>query len=237
MGAAYRRVLLKLSGEALSGSADSVVDPSMCQWIAAEIAELHREGVQFGIVIGGGNIFRGAALCADGIDRTEGDSIGMLATVINGLLMRGYLEAAGVPAVVMSANTIDKVTQPFTAHEARRLLSQGTAVIAAGGTGNPFFTTDTAASLRCAEMQCDALLKATKVDGIYTADPVTNPSAVRLENLTYEQALSQNLRIMDATAFSFCREQRIPIVVFRLSKGNLRRCVAGESVGSIVTGG
>ncbi len=237
MEPAYRKVLLKLSGEALAGAGSDTIDPGTCTWIAQEIAELHRDGVRFGIVVGGGNIFRGAALCAGGMDRTAADAVGMLATVINALVLRGYLEAAGVPTTVMSANAIDRVAEGFTAESGRRCLEQRQALIVAGGTGNPFFTTDTAAALRCAELGAEALLKATKVDGVYDSDPVSNPAAQRLPRVSYEDALARDLRVMDATAFSFCREQSIPIVVFKLQPGNLRRCIAGEPVGSIVTEG
>jgi uridylate kinase len=237
MSPAYRRVLLKLSGEALAGAGSDTVDPDTCTWIAEEIAGLHREGVQFGIVIGGGNILRGAALSAGGMDRTSADAAGMLATVINALLLRGFLERAGVRTTVMCANAIEKVAPGFTGESGRRCLDAGETLIIAGGTGNPFFTTDTAAALRCAELKADALLKATKVDGVYDSDPAKNPKAVRFERLSYRDALERNLRVMDSTAFSFCREQSIPIVVFRLQRGNIRRCIAGEAIGSTVTEG
>ncbi|MBD3240915.1 MAG: UMP kinase [Chitinivibrionales bacterium] len=233
----YRRVLLKLSGEALAGEGTTTIDPAVCAALAAEIAELHAAGVQFGIVIGGGNISRGATLAMDGMERTSADAVGMLATVINCLMMQAFLEQAGVPAVTMSAYAIPKATEAFTAREALRHLADGRVVLAAGGTGNPYFTTDTAAALRCAEMRADALLKATKVDGVYDSDPLTNPNAVKLERIGYDEALARNLRVMDRTAFSFCMEQNIPIVVFKLARGNLRKCIEGERIGSIVTGG
>jgi uridylate kinase len=235
---AYRTVLLKLSGEALAPEGGSGLDPAACGRIAAQIAKLVRAGVRFGIVLGGGNILRGAAASATGLDRTVADSMGMLATAINSLLMEQCLAAQDVPAVTMCANALDKVAQLYEPRRAREYLEQGRVVLVAGGTGNPYFTTDTAAALRCAELGADVLLKATKVDGVYDSDPLTNPKAVRFDRISYTEALSRNLRVMDATAFSFCMELSIPIVVFKLAQeGNLERCIAGEPVGSLVSRG
>jgi uridylate kinase len=234
----YKRVLLKISGEALAGSAGRGIDPETARFIASEIRDVQRSGVQLGIVLGGGNIFRGLAGVADGFDRTVGDSAGMLATVINGLLFAEVLRSQGVVATVLTATSMEKIGEPFTATAARRYLDEGTVVIMAGGTGNPYFTTDTAAALRCAETKCDVLLKATKVDGIYEADPVTHPDAARIDSLSHQDALARGIRVMDSTAFSLCMDNDIPIIVFKLmGKGNLRRCVEGERVGSIVQKG
>jgi uridylate kinase len=235
----WRTALLKLSGEALGGASGQGLDVAVCRQIASEIAGLHAEGVRLGVVIGGGNICRGAAFAArGGLNRPAADAAGMLATAINSLALQGFLEEAAVPTALFSANAIDKVAPAFTAAEGRRQLASGRVVIIAGGTGNPFFTTDTAAALRCAELGAEVLLKATKVDGIYDSDPATHPQAIKLGTLSYADALSRGLRIMDATAFSFCMEQSIPIVVFKLlEKGNLRRALEGATIGSIVTKG
>jgi uridylate kinase len=234
----YKRVLLKISGEALAGTRGYGLEPQTCQQLAAEIRQVVDSGVQLGIVVGGGNIFRGLSDSARGMNRTAADTMGMLATVINGLALKEYFEAAGVPTVVFSANAIEKATQTFSASQAIAALEQGSTVILTGGTGNPFFTTDTAAALRCAEIEAEALLKATKVDGIYDSDPMKNPDAVKLTTLTHQQALEKDLKVMDATAFSFCMQNAIPIVVFKLAEpGNLIRCLEGQSVGSTVTRG
>jgi uridylate kinase len=233
----YKRILLKISGEALAGAAGYGIDPAVAAAIAAEIKEVHASGVQVGVVLGGGNIFRGVAGVAQGVDRTTGDIVGMLATVINSLLFKETLASAGLEARVLSAIKVEKAAEFFIAQRAIEHLESGRVVIMAGGTGNPYFTTDTAAALRCAETKAEVLFKATKVDGIYTDDPAKNPLAVKIPSLTHEEALAKNLRIMDATAFSLCMENNIPIVVFKLSQaGNLRKCVEGRSVGSIVTG-
>ncbi|MBD3317725.1 MAG: UMP kinase [Chitinivibrionales bacterium] len=236
MKARYKRVLLKLSGEALAGERGYGIDADVASHIAAEIKEIHDEGVQVGIVIGGGNIFRGVAGAAAGVNRTVGDTVGMLATVINSLLFRESLEAVGVPAIVLTALRIDKAGEYYIPEHAMEYMVGGRVVIIAAGTGNPFFTTDTAAALRCAETRCDVLLKATKVDGIYDCDPMTNPAAEKIDALTHREALKRGIRVMDATAFSLCMENGIPIVVFELAaKGNLRKCVEGLPVGSTVS--
>jgi uridylate kinase len=238
MQSRYRRILLKLSGEALAGKKGYGIDPSVADYVATQIHEVHDMGVQIGLVLGGGNIFRGLAGSAAGIDRTVGDTVGMLATLINSLLLKETLQRHGVRTSVLSAVQIDKAADLFTTHRAVSLLLEGQVVIVAGGTGNPFFTTDTAAALRCAELACDVLIKATKVDGIYEADPVKNPDSKKIPRLTHQEALARNLRIMDSTAFSLCMDNDITIVVLELMRaGNLRKCVEGASIGSIVTKG
>lgn len=232
---AYQRILLKLSGEALLGSQDYGIDPAVMQRVAAEIAEVASLGVQVGLVIGGGNIFRGAGLAEAGMDRVTGDQMGMLATVINSLAMQDALESHGVTARVMSALQIHEVCEDYIRRRAVRHLEKGRVVILAAGTGNPFFTTDTAASLRAIEIGADVLLKATKVDGIYSADPVKVPDAVRYEGLSFDQVLAEDLRVMDATAIVMCRENDLPLIVFNLNNpGDLVRLIRGESLGTSV---
>ena len=233
----FKRVLLKLSGEVLAGQQQFGIDPSVTQWVAEEIAEVQRAGIQVGIVIGGGNILRGAT--TEGVSRVAGDTMGMLATVMNSIALAEALNKVSVPSKVLTAVHIDRAGEFYIPQKAQLLLKQGTVVIIAGGTGNPFFTTDTAAALRCAEINATVLMKATKVDGIYSSDPVKNPDAVRYESITHAEALAQQLKVMDSTAFSFCMENDIPIIIFKLlEKGNLRKCVEGDNVGSIIkTGG
>ena len=237
MDVRYRRILLKLSGEALAGSKGFGIDPVIAGQIADEIAEVQAAGVQVGIVIGGGNFLRGAT--AQGVSRVAGDTMGMLATVINSLALREHLEARRCPSQVLTAVRLDRAGEYYTQEKALELLDCGTVVIVAGGTGNPFFTTDTAAALRCAEIGAEVLFKATKVDGIYDSDPMKNPAAVRFASISHGDALAKGLKVMDATAFSFCMENSIPVIVFKLlEKGNLRRCIEGQTVGSIIkTGG
>jgi len=231
----YKRILLKLSGEALAGDRGYGIDNGVVDRVAAEIAGICRDGVETAIVIGGGNIFRGLSQSARGMSRTAADAIGMLGTVINSIAVAEAITRAGTRAVVMSANAVEKVTEVFTADKARRHLCAGAAVIIAGGTGNPFFTTDTAAALRCAETGGEILMKATKVDGVYDSDPVANPSARKFDRITHEEALRRNLKVMDSTAFSFCMDNAIPILVFKLlEKGNLRKAVEGKDIGTIV---
>jgi uridylate kinase len=232
----YKRILLKLSGEVFAGSKGFGFDPAIIDRIAAEIREIHDAGVQIGVVIGGGNIFRGGA--AENLDRTIADNIGMLATIINSLYFKASLDKIGVTSRVMSAVPFPKAAEYFTAETARLLCEEGNVVIIAGGTGNPYFTTDSAAALRCAEIKADVLLKATKVDGVYDSDPVKNPGAVKFQSITHADALAKNLRVMDATALSLCMENNIPIIVFKLLEaGSLRRCVEGALVGTIVKKG
>ncbi|MCZ6498436.1 MAG: UMP kinase [Gammaproteobacteria bacterium] len=233
---AYRRILLKLSGEALLGSQDYGIDPPVIRQVAIEIAEVLGLGVQIGLVIGGGNIFRGAGLAEAGMDRVTGDHMGMLATVINALALQDALERQGAVARVMSALQINEVCEDYIRRRAIRHLEKGRAVIFAAGTGNPFFTTDTAASLRAIEIGAEVLIKATKVDGIYSADPLKEPDAVRYRELSFDQVLTDNLKVMDATAIVMCRENNLPLVVFNLNNaGDLIRLVKGETLGTAVS--
>ena len=232
----YQRILLKLSGEALMGEQQFGIDPGITSSIAADIAEIQGLGVQTGIVIGGGNIFRGVAASAKGMDRATGDYMGMLATVINALAMQDALEQHGVLTRVVTAIEMRAVAEPFIRRRAIRHLEKGRVVIFAAGTGNPYFTTDTAAALRAMEMKADALLKGTKVDGIYTADPMIDKTATRFEKISYLEVLDKGLRVMDSTAITLCMDNRLPIIIFNLrTPGNLRRTVMGEQIGSIVT--
>jgi len=232
---AYRRILLKLSGEALLGSQQYGIDPPVIRRVAAEITEVIGLGVQVGLVIGGGNIFRGAGLAEAGMDRITADHMGMLATVINALALQDALERQGAVARVLSALQIHQVCEDYIRRRAVRHLEKGRVAIFAAGTGNPFFTTDTAASLRAIEIGADVLIKATKVDGVYSADPFKDPSAVRYGALSFDQVLSDNLRVMDATAIVMCRDNNLPLVVFNLnSPGALVRIVKGETLGTSV---
>jgi uridylate kinase len=234
----YRRILLKLSGEALLGTRQYGVDPDFCAFIAAQIAEVHKRGVQVGIVVGGGNIFRGLAAAARGMDRATGDYMGMLATVMNGLALQDAIERAGVPTRVMSAIAMNEVAEPYIRRRAIRHLEKGRVVILAAGTGNPYFTTDTAAALRAVEIGAEVIMKATKVDGVYDSDPVANPKARRYEHLTYSEVLAQRLRVLDSTAVSLCMENDTPIIVFDLNKpDNITRVATGDSVGTLISGG
>ncbi len=212
------------------------IDPAVAIRIAQDIAEIQSLGVQTGIVIGGGNIFRGLAASARGMDRSTGDYMGMLATVINGLAMQDALEHQGVPTRVLTAIEMRAVAEPFIRRRAIRHLEKGRVVVFAAGTGNPYFTTDTAAALRAMEMKAEVILKATKVDGIYTADPVKHPDATRYDRISYLQVLQERLQVMDATAISLCMDNKLPILVFNLkTPGNIRRVVMGDAIGTIVT--
>ena len=234
--AAYRRVLLKISGEALAAGQGYGIDPDTIAGIAEEIREVIGMGVQVAVVIGGGNIYRGIAASAGGMDRATGDYMGMLATVINALALQDAVEKAGVPTRVLSAIEMRAVSEPYIRRRAIRHLEKGRVVVFAAGTGNPFFTTDTAGALRAVEIGAEVLLKASKVDGIYTADPVKDPTAVRLPRVGYIEALNRGLDVMDHTAISLCMDNKLPIVVFDLTRrGNIRRIVAGEAVGSVVS--
>lgn len=233
----YRRILLKLSGEILRDpqTGECLSDAVLAE-MAGQIQAIHRLGVQIGIVIGGGNIFRGLKGQDRGFGRAHGDTMGMLATLINSLALQSALENAGVPARTLTAAFMPTVAESFTFRRALEWLEQGTVILIGGGTGNPFFTTDSAAALRAAEIGADILLKATKVDGIYDSDPVKNPSAVRFDRLSYAEALARRLEVMDATAFSLCRENQIPILVFNFyRRGELLRAVRGEKAGTLVT--
>ncbi len=231
----FQRILLKLSGEALLGSQDSGIDPDILYRVAGESLALQRSGVQVAIVIGGGNLFRGAGLAEKGMDRVRGDQMGMLATVMNSLAMQDAIEKLGGQCRVMTALGIDQVGERYAAHLARRYLENDTIVICAAGTGNPFFTTDTAASLRAVELQCDLLLKATKVDGIYDADPKKNPAAKRFDRLSFDDAIQRQLGVMDLTAMVMCRDNKLPLGVFDMfAPGALAAIVSGEMVGTLV---
>ncbi|RMG44609.1 MAG: UMP kinase [Acidobacteria bacterium] len=235
----YRRILLKLSGEALLGDKPFGIDPGTVQRIAREIADVHALGVQIGVVVGGGNIFRGVSEAArGGVDRVTGDQMGMLATVINALAFQDALEAAGLDTRVLCAVEMQKVAEPFIRRRAIRHLEKGRVVILAAGTGNPYFTTDTAAALRAMELRAEVLLKATKVDGVYDKDPERHRDAKMIPELTYQQVLTERLGVMDATAVTLCRDNRMPIVVFSLRRpGNIRAIVLGRRIGSIVREG
>jgi uridylate kinase len=233
----YRRVLLKLSGEALRMDRQLEIDPDVVKRIAREIRDVKAMGVEIGIVIGGGNIFRGLSASARGMDRVAADHMGMLATVINSLALQDFLEKEGVPTRVMSAIRLEAMAEPFIRRRAMAHLERGRVVIFAAGTGNPYFTTDTAAALRAIEISAQAILKATKVDGIYTADPMQHPDAKRFDSISYAEVIDRQLGVMDATAITFCRENRIPIIVFKLlESGNLKRVILGEKIGSIIQG-
>ena len=232
----YDRVLLKLSGEALMGSLDYGIEPAVIQRMATEIATAQKAGVEIAIVIGGGNIFRGAGLARAGMDRVTGDYMGMLATVMNALAIQDALESQGVFARVMSALQIHEVCEDYIRRRAERHLEKGRVVILAAGTGNPFFTTDTAASLRAIEIGADILLKATKVDGVYDCDPVDNPNAKRYDTVSFDKVLADKLSVMDATAIVMCRDNDLPLRVFDLSHDNaLTRAMSGENIGTLVT--
>ncbi|NLN39105.1 MAG: UMP kinase [Smithella sp.] len=233
--AAYKRILLKLSGEALMGGKSSGVDPDVANFIAGEIKSLSDLRVQTGIVIGGGNIFRGIEASAKGMDRTTADNMGMLATVINSLALQGALEARGIPTRVQSSIEMHKIAEPFIQRRAIRHLEKGRIVIFAGGTGNPYFSTDTAACLRAMEIQADVIMKATKVDGVYDADPVKNPDAKMFKNISYIDVLTRSLKVMDSTAITLCRDNFLPIIVFNMQKkGNIRGVVCGKKIGTYV---
>ena len=232
---AYRRVLLKLSGEALMGDDQFGINRATIERIVREVAEVTHLGVEVAVVIGGGNIFRGVAGGSVGMDRATADYMGMLATVMNALALADAMNKQGLTARVMSAIAIDQVVEPYVRPKALQYLEEGKVVVFAAGTGNPFFTTDTAAALRGAEIGAEIVLKATKVDGVYTADPKKDPSATRYDKLSFDDAMSQNLGIMDATAFALCRDQKLPIKVFSIFKnGGLKRVVMGEDEGTLV---
>jgi uridylate kinase len=232
----YTRVLVKLSGEALLGGGDYGIDPAVLKRIAGQLQDIVQMGVQLAVVIGGGNIFRGAGLARAGMDRVAADHMGMLATVMNSLALQDALESLGLHARVMSAIRINEVCEDYIRRRAVRHLEKGRIAVFAAGTGNPFFTTDTAAALRAIEIDADVLLKATKVDGVYSDDPVRNPAAVRYARLTFDRVLTDKLNVMDATAIVMCRDNRLPLRVFNLNNpGDLTRIVRGEEVGTTVT--
>ena len=234
---AFQRILLKLSGEALVGDLEYGVSPAVVRRVAEEVKEVRELGVEVGIVIGGGNIYRGVAASAEGMDRASADQMGMLATVMNSLALQDALEKSGTFTRVMSAVEMPQVAEPYIRRRAVRHLEKGRVVIFAGGTGNPFFTTDTAAALRAMEVKAQVILKATKVDGVYNADPLLDKRARRFEKLRYMEVLKRGLKIMDSTAISLCMDNHLPIIVFNLSKkGNIKRVVLGQKVGTIIRG-
>jgi uridylate kinase len=235
---AYKRVMLKISGEALAGTQEYGLSPDVVGFIAEEVREVYRLGIQVAMVIGGGNIFRGVEASARGMDRASADYMGMLATCINGLAMQSALEKLGVDTRVQTAIEMREVAEPFIRRRALRHLDKGRVVIFVGGTGNPYFTTDTAAALRAMEIGAEVVLKATKVDGVYTADPKLDPTAQKFDELTYIEVLSRRLKVMDSTAISLCMDNGFPIVVFNMhERGSLGRLVRGERVGTLVRGG
>ncbi len=235
--APYKRILLKISGEVLTGEESFGIDPSIIRQIAGEIKEVKALGVEIAIVIGGGNIFRGVAASSRGMDRVSADHMGMLATIINGIALQDALEKMDVHTRLQTAIEMRELAEPFIRRRAVRHLEKGRVVIFAGGTGNPYFTTDTTASLRAMEIGANAILKATKVDGVYDADPMVNHRARKYDELTYLDVLKKQLKVMDATAISLCMDHQIPIIVFNLKKkGNIKRVIQGEKVGTIVRG-
>ena len=232
----YRRVLLKLSGEALMGQASFGIDPEVVRILSDELAAVHALGVELALVVGGGNIFRGVKAASAGMDRVSGDHMGMLATLINSLALQDQLEQRGVQTRVLSAIELRQVAEPFIRRRAIRHLEKGRVIILAAGTGNPYFTTDSAAALRAMEVKAEVLLKATKVDGIYDADPTSNPAAKKFPRITYREVLERGLKVMDATAISLCMDNKLPIVVFNIRQdGNIRRVIHGEPIGSVVS--
>ena len=232
----YKRVLLKLSGEALMGNQQYGIDPQRLNEYADEIIEAAKTGVQIGIVIGGGNIFRGLQGASQGMDRIQGDYMGMLATVINSMAMQSTLQGKGQKATLLSGLYIDRIADTMSSAKAIRLLEEGHIVIMGAGTGNPFFTTDTGSALRAVEIKADIILKGTRVDGIYTADPEKDPTATKFSQLTYDEAYSRNLKVMDMTAFTMCKENNMPMYVFDMNtKGNLMKVLQGEHIGTLVT--
>ena len=232
----YKRVLLKLSGEALMGNQQYGIDPQRLDDYAEEIASAVKAGAQIAIVIGGGNIFRGLQGASKGMDRIQGDYMGMLATVINSMAIQSTLQAKGVKAALLSGLYIDRIADSMSSAKAIKLLEEGYVVVIGGGTGNPFFTTDTGSALRAVEIKADIILKGTRVDGIYTADPEKDPTATKYESITYDEAYSKNLKVMDLTAFTMCKENNMPMLVFDMNtKGNLTKVLNGEKIGTIVT--
>ena len=233
----YKRILLKLSGEALAGDQKTGINPGMIQQIARDVADAYKTGVQIGVVIGGGNIFRGVAASAQGMDRASSDYMGMLATVINALALQDALEKLSIPTRVQSAIGMSEIAEPYIRRKAIRHLEKNRVVIFGAGTGNPYFTTDTAAALRAMEIDAEILMKATKVDGIYDKDPMIHKDAIRFDRLTYIEVLNRDLKVMDLTAVSLCMDHQLPILSFDLGKaGNILKAVLGESIGTVVEG-
>lgn len=235
MGKPYQRVLLKLSGEALMGELAYGIDPAIVDAIAQEIADVVKQGIQLAIVVGGGNIFRGVKGASAGMDRATADYIGMIATIMNAMTLQDALERIDVPTRVQTAISMQELAEPYIRRRAIRHLEKNRVVIFGGGSGNPFFTTDTTAALRAAEISAEVLFKATKVDGVYDSDPATNPDAKRYKSLTYSHVLAKDLKVMDGTAIALCKDNNIPIMVFNLSvRGNINRAMMGEPIGTIV---
>ncbi|WP_288800381.1 UMP kinase [uncultured Fibrobacter sp.] len=232
--AKFNRILLKLSGEALAGQKGFGIDSEILTTMASEIASVVKSGVQVALVIGGGNLVRGISASAGGMNRAQGDAMGMLGTVMNGLAMQDALDKQGVPCVVMSAIRMEPVCEFFDRRRALSLLSSGTVVIFSAGTGNPYFTTDSAAALRAIESECDVIMKATKVDGIYDDDPVKNPAAKRFDDITYTEVIRRGLKVMDTAAVALCLEQEMPILVFKMEQGNLTKATVEGSLGTLV---
>jgi len=231
----YNRILLKLSGEALMGDRQYGIDPKRLAEYSQEIKKIVDQGIEVAIVIGGGNIFRGVAGASNGMDRVQGDHMGMLATIINGLALQGALEDANLQTRLLTAIEMDKIAEPFIKRRAVRHLEKGRVVIFGGGTGNPYFTTDTAAVLRAIEINADVILKGTRVDGIYTSDPEKDKNAIKYENITFKEVLNKDLKVMDLTAFTLSEENKLPIIVFDMNKGgNLEKVVSGEKIGTLV---
>ena len=237
MQAVYRRFLLKLSGEGLAGEGRQGIDPAVIQGVAEQIRDVHALGVEVGLVVGGGNIIRGMTAASQGMDRANADYMGMLASVINAMALQDALEKVGCETRVLTALSIQQVAEPYIRRRAERHMEKGRIVIFGAGTGNPYFTTDTAAVLRAAEIHADVILKATRVDGVYDSDPETNPQATRYERLSYEEAISRNLRFMDQAAIALAMDNDLPIIVFDMSvPGNIQKAIVGESVGTAISG-
>ena len=231
----YKRILLKLSGEALMGERAYGIDPKRLSEYAQEIKKIHEKGTEIAIVIGGGNIFRGVAGASNGMDRVQGDYMGMLATVINGMALPGALEEAGMPTRLQTALKIEAIAEPYIKRKATRHLEKGRIVIFGAGTGNPYFTTDTAAVLRAIEIDADAILKGTRVDGVYDADPEKFKNAIKFENITFKDVIEKGLKVMDMTAFTLSEENNLPIIIFDMNKtGNLLKLVSGEKIGTLI---
>lgn len=231
----YKRIFLKVSGESLMGENEFGIDPIVIKKFAEEIAEVHKLGVEIGIVIGGGNIFRGIQAAAHGIDKVAGDHMGMLATVINCIAFQNALEAAGVPTRLQSAIKMEQIAEPFIRRRAVRHLEKGRIVLFGAGTGNPYFTTDTAAALRAIEVEAEVVIKGTRVDGVYDSDPEKNPDAIKYDKITYREVIEKNLRVMDQTAITLCYENNLPIRVFNFNEnGNLKKLILGEEIGTLI---
>ena len=234
-GPAYRRILLKISGEVLAGEQQFGIDPAMASRLASEIQSIHKLNVRIGLIIGAGNIFRGMEAAAKGMERVTGDYLGMLATIMNAISLQDALENIGVETRTLSAITVSQISEPYIRRRALRHLDKNRVVIVAGGTGNPYFTTDTAAALRATELKAEVLLKGTKVDGVYDKDPIINGGAIKYDEITYSEILNKNIRVMDLTAITLCKENSLPIQVFNInSSGDLKKIILGESIGTMI---